>query len=346
MTSIQVCDMPLGRLGNAIFRYLSSTVFMLIYGGNRVYNIRYDDGNKIYDGDKVYHTDYNGTNFNNTNYGNNRVYDTNCGGKSVNKNFVVRSVYDVKFLHDNLYNKKYQDTDVIILDDVFYLDWKKNVLNNNIKPIKLKKYLFFGYFQHDDILTSYKNELIEHMRNNQNDLLITDGNNDNITEYNYPVTTYRVKDILTTDKQFNKYDIVFHLRLEDFITHNIVMNPNSLIKLLDNHKRDKICFVVNQFTTILEKKYIAFFTKKYNIVIESNDVIQDFHIMKNAKILCCSCSTLSWLAAFFSETVELVYFPNYDNTRLHETFKKPIDDTVLYEFSNCSIEELDKILYE
>jgi hypothetical protein len=280
MNSIQICDMPQGRLGNAIFRYLASTIFLLNYGGNRVYDINYDDPKKI------------------------------------------------------------------IVDDIFYLKWKNNLLYNNIKPVQINKYLFLGYFQHDDILTKYKNELIKHIQNNPNDLLITDGNNNNITNYKYPVTSYKVEQILTTDKPFNKYDIVFHLRLEDFITYGFVMNPNSLIKLLDNHKNEKICFVVNKIQTKLEEKYIEFFTKKYNIVVESNDIIQDYHIMKNAKILGCSCSTISWIASFFSETVELVYFPNYNNNRLHETFKKPIDNTVLYEFSNCSIEELNKILDE
>jgi len=101
--------------------------------------------------------------------------------------------------------------------------------------------------------------------------------------------------------------------------------------------------------TKLEEKYIDFFMKRYNIVLESNDVITDYHIMKNAKILCCSCSTLSWAAAFFSETVELVYFPNYEYTdgndgRYHERFKKPIENTVLYDFDKCSQETLETIL--
>jgi hypothetical protein len=280
MNKIQICDIPQGRLGNAIFRYLASTIFLLKYNGERVYNINYGDPN------------------------------------------------------------------IITVNDNFFITWKNNLLYNKVKPIKINKYLFSGYFQHDDILRSYKNELINHIKNNPNDLLITDGNKNEITGYNHFVTTYKVEQLLSTDMPFNKYDIVFHLRLEDFITYGLVMNPNSLIKLLDNHKNDNICFVVNKIKTKLEEKYIEFFTKKYNIVIESNDVIQDYHIMKNAKILCCSCSTLSWMAAFFSETVELVYFPNYNNNRIHETFKKPINNTILYEFSQCSIEELNNILNE
>jgi hypothetical protein len=156
--------------------------------------------------------------------------------------------------------------------------------------------------------------------------------------------------LIAAAEKLNKiYEIVFHLRLEDFITLSHVMNPESLSKILDNYKDKQICFVVNKITTKLEEKYIDFFMKRYDIVLESNDVITDYHIMKNAKILCCSCSTLSWIAAFFSVTVELVYFPNYEYShgnedRYHERFKKPIENTVLYDFDKCSPETLETIL--
>jgi hypothetical protein len=263
---INIYDLPHGRLGNAIFRYLSSTIFILIYGGNR---------------DFTQYTDF--------------------------------------------YHR---------ITDEFYLDWKNKLLYNNyLIHVENNNYVFDGYFQHDDILQKYKYQLIEYIKKNPTHLLIT---HDNVK--------YNTINLITPINSFNKYNIVFHLRLEDFIQYNLVMNPKNLIEILDNYKNEQICFVVNQITTEIEKKYIEFFTKKYNIIIESNDVITDFHIMKNAKILCCSCSTLSWCAAFFSETVELVYFPNYDMVRLHETFKKPIENTILYETSRCSIEELTSII--
>ena len=72
----------------------------------------------------------------------------------------------------------------------------------------------------------------------------------------------------------------------------------------------------------------------------------DFTIMRNAKTLVCSCSTLSWAASFLSETVEKVYMPNYNNPgRIHETYKQPIQNTILYDFENCSKEKLLEILY-
>jgi len=282
---MSVCDKPQGRLGNAIFRYLASSVFSIVYNLERKYDIQSNENTFL--------------------------------------------VTDFNFIH-----------------------WKDYVLSAGI-PDNLSRslnYVFQGFFQHEDILKKYKNELIKHIENNPEDLIITDGNVGNINEFNYPQKAYKAINLLKPITNINKnYEIVVHLRLEDFITLDLSMNPESLTKILDVYKDKQICFVVNKITTKLEEKYIDFFMKRYNIVLESNDVITDYHIMKNAKILCCSCSTLSWAAAFFSETVELVYFPNYEYTdgndgRYHERFKKPIENTVLYDFDKCSQETLETIL--
>ena len=128
------------------------------------------------------------------------------------------------------------------------------------------------------------------------------------------------------------------------------MNPLSVKKIIDNlvseYPNETICFVLNSPKTEIENKYINFLTKNLsNYKIESNDVITDFTIMRNAKTLICSCSTLSWAASFLSETVEKVYMPNYNNPdRIHETFKQPISNTVLYDFEKCSREKLLEII--
>ena len=99
-----------------------------------------------------------------------------------------------------------------------------------------------------------------------------------------------------------------------------------------------------RWTSELELRYIEYLHANFNITIESNDIITDYHIMKNAKTLVCSCSTISWLAAFFSETIQQVYMPNYPSRFLHETFRKPINNTVLYEYKTCSKSELEAFL--
>jgi hypothetical protein len=161
--------------------------------------------------------------------------------------------------------------------------------------------------------------------------------------------TYNAIDLVNFES-CNKYNIVIHLRLEDFIEISHAINPDVIKIILDeiilNYPNETICFVLNSPKSDIEKKYINYLTKNLkNYKIESNDVITDFAIMRNSRILVCSCSTLSWCASFLSNTLEKVYFPNYNNPdRIHETFKQPISNTILYEFDKCSKEELLDIL--
>jgi hypothetical protein len=226
------------------------------------------------------------------------------------------------------------------LDDNSFIIWMNDVLNS-LPPCNLNlnnSILFDGYYQHDKIFVKYKNEIIRFILNNP-DLIIKTHNND----------SYKVIDFINYPLQ-KHYNIVVHLRLEDFIEISQVINPNSIKivieELISNYPDEQICFVLNKPTSELEIKYVQFFTSKYsNIVIESNDVITDYTIMKNAKILVCSCSTLSWAASLLSTTLEKVYVPNYSQVNgSHQTFKKPIENTVLYDIQTCNISDLNNIL--
>ena len=81
-----------------------------------------------------------------------------------------------------------------------------------------------------------------------------------------------------------------------------------------------------------------------SIKIESNDVIKDFQIMKNANILICSCSTLSWCASLFSNNLQKLYIPNYNNNRIYETFLKPIENIEKYNIKLLNTQELEFLL--
>lgn len=233
-----------------------------------------------------------------------------------------------------------------MMTDESFLEWSNNILLHRVIPHigKDTSFMFYGFFQHDKIFYKYKKELINWIITHPNDLLYTDGNFENINYYNYNQTSYKVLHLLINPHVQKLYNVVVHLRLEDFINNNDVIHPISIKKILDELNEKDICFVVNKPKTELENKYIDYFKKYYNITIESNSVIEDYHIMKNARILVCSCSTLSWVAAFLSERVNLVYFPNYNNNRLHETFKQPIKNTILYEFKKCTKDELTDFL--
>lgn len=252
-------------------------------------------------------------------------------------NILFCIIYDAEIKTENqVYGNKIEIT------DEFFVQWSNDLLNG--KVLHLDKSLicvFSGYFQHDTIYLKYKNEIINYITNNPNIMLTTHFNEN-----------YKAIDLVNY-KLTRTYDIVIHLRLEDFIEISskipFVMNPvciKNIIKEINNDYPEKeICLVLNKPTNELEFKYINFLKKdSNNIIVESNDPITDFNIMKHAKVLVCSCSTLSWSASFMSTTIEKLYFPNYSFSSIHETFKKSIENTILYDFTKCTKDELENIL--
>lgn len=234
-----------------------------------------------------------------------------------------------------------------VVTDQYFLNVMNSFLNGNpIPKIDVNSVILFeGYFQHDKIYTIFKSYITDFILERKNIVLQTDKKE-----------KYNAIDLIqfNLDKE-KQHDIVIHLRLEDFIDISLVMNPNSvkqnIDKILEGNKEAPFCIVLNKPKTKLEGKYLSYLIKEYkNVTIESNDPITDFNIMKHAKTLVCSCSTLSWSASFLSETVETVYMPNRDGHRpncwIWETFKKPIDNTITYNFDNCSIQKLNEILDE
>ena len=269
------------------------------------------------------------------------IYNHNKGrlGNSLFRlfaNIVFLVVYKINFTivndasHQNNYN--------IITDD-YFINFMNRLLNgnpiDNINPNM--NILFNGYYQHDKIYVKCKQHIINYIHNHPEMILKTDKND-----------SYRAIDFVNF-KTEKKYKIVVHLRLEDFIEISLVIDPNSIKDVIDKinkeYNNETICFVLNKPKTELELKYVKFFTEKYNnIVLESNDVITDYTIMREANVLVCSCSTLSWAAAILSNSLEKVYMPNYKNVHgSHQTCKQPILNTELYEMKTCNINELNNI---
>lgn len=226
--------------------------------------------------------------------------------------------------------KKY--TNYYIYKESEFEKWKNFRIKYNY-ALEMKDFIstdmvvFQGCFQYFDILKIYKKQIFHYLREHTEYILTMPDNFNN---------KYYIRDFLITPNIFNKYyDIVVHIRLEDFINIDKIHHPyclenviNNIIVYENNIDKNKICFVCNKITTDLEEKYLNFFKGKYNIIIESNDAITDFHIMKNSKILLCSLSTFSWCAAFFSNTIHRIYFPAYDIDYVYR--EPPIDNVIFY----------------
>ena len=278
---MRVLSVPLGRLGNAIFRYLATITFHIVFGATIIHS-----------------------------------------------------------------TQKLETDPYLLIKDDEYIDWMNDHLRGGTLGLDNDGvYGFLGYFQHDTIYLKYRSQIINYIRTHPKDMLTTDGNNELRSDFNYVPNHYFSDSLLNAPQGFNKYyETVVHLRLEDFIENGAVIHPLYVKQLLENVGATSYCLVMNSPDTELELSYIDYLRKYFNVVIESNDISTDYHIMKNAKTLVCSTSTISWAAAFFSETVQRVYMPNYPANRPHETFRKPIENTIAYNYKTCSKRELEEFL--
>jgi hypothetical protein len=270
----------LGRLGNAIFRYMACAIMCIIT------NTEYSSSYSYYN-------------------------NSNDISDSTNDNF-----------------------NLVLTDDKF-LEVSRFLLTNYPIPVLNKNMIMNGFYQHDSIYKKYKNEIMNFINNHPEHIVITDG----INSGDGNKEAFKMFDILNTPINFKKiYKNVIHLRLEDFVTHNLYLPVERILSLLNkNIITDSICIVCKKPTTKFEFEYIKtitdFLKEKYidiDIKIENNDVLTDYYIMKEAELLICSQSTLVWSAAFFSNKNKICYSPNYIIPGSNMTCKFPTENTILY----------------
>ena len=220
---------------------------------------------------------------------------------------------------------------IINEQDFVYITTTNNLtlLNGN--------YLVGAYYHHDTIYKKYKAQIIDFI--NKNDHIVkTDG----ILAGDGNQQEFLIKNIINTPHNFNKiYDIVFHIRLGDMVNLNLTISLEKILELIENMQistYNSIALVCDKCTNNYEEIFLKTVIKKLQlkfntaIIYESNDVLTDFYIMSNCKVLVCSVSTLSWCAAFFSKTIEKCYMPKHTTsiTNSHCDCYYPIDNTELY----------------
>jgi hypothetical protein len=221
----------------------------------------------------------------------------------------------------------------IQFDDDHFKTWMNNDIQGVCNNIEIPHLLFSGFYQHAEIYKKYRSELISYIRYNPDHYILTDG----ILAGDGQLQQFFVKDLLYKDN-VNIYHTVIHIRLSDHVDLQWYIKVEYILLLLNKISLSQnSCIVIQDCKTDFEREYLQklvdFIFNKYGftIKIESNDVLTDFHIMKNAEVLISSTSTISWAAAFFSDTVKKCYFPDYSSTIYPDsTCKYPIDNTELY----------------
>jgi hypothetical protein len=219
------------------------------------------------------------------------------------------------------------------INDDQYIEWMNSIMQGILPPLRQDAtYFLTGYYQHDALIKKHKAQIIEYIKAHPEDRLYD----------HFGVIYHLSRDIIMLDNPCKKYDIALHLRLEDFVGIGMIMQPKCISDVLDQIRAkwgsgdSKVALVLNAPTTEFENKYVDYFRKLYGdwLVVESNDVVTDYHILKNARVLVSSMSTLCWIAALMSDTLEELYFPDYKRIEGygwgHQTVYKPIENTIHY----------------
>lgn len=311
-----------GRLGNAIFRYLLCAILSV---KNNLKYILDEDFNKYifykgYDhfGDDIFYSKKSIEEMK-------TIADNNIDVTCFNtlgffKNNVLINLESNNYINMNnnegLYFKNYTLLKDENMNKILNTDISTNILLSNMDD----------YFQ-SNVYLQYKNNILEYMENNKNHYIKTAEN-----------IKYQIKDIIEDYKE-SRYDIAIHIRLGDFkdrIDYIDYIYYERLFNSFKLFKNKKICIVTETPKNDNEHEFINkctnwFIDKKYDITVESNDVITDFNIMKQVETLFCSMSTLSWCAAFLSKKIKVCYMPNYNfKERKYLTFRTPIENTFFY----------------
>jgi GR25 family glycosyltransferase involved in LPS biosynthesis len=198
-----------------------------------------------------------------------------------------------------------------------------------------------GFFQFGHLYLHYKPQILKYMEQHQFEHYIQTDLREKILMRDLLEDMH-----LPPEKQ---YDIAIHIRLGDFkgrpdyIEEEYYLALFQKIDFCENNK--KVCLLfdptIKTGDCVFIENCLAWFKQRdLPVTIESNNVLIDFNIMKQVKILVCSMSTLAWTAAYLSKRIEQCYMPDYNFYQLADRaafyFKKPIENTILYPVKTTS----------
>lgn len=238
----------------------------------------------------------------------------------------------------------------LIITDELFSDWANILLNNSLIEYPINNFEFNGYYQHDHIYIKYKQQFLDYINSNKEYILSMDNPDINILngavlEAPSKNINIQLQDLIGIPPVLEfKYNTAIHLRIEDFLHIGLGMNPLSIDFVLEKCERPFI-FVHKPIYNELDTKYIQYFKTKYpDAFFYDGDLIDCYNILRNSKILVCSQSTLSWIAAFFNEIHTKIYMPRNPQNCSHQTFQYPSDKTEIYNYENLSPQQLNMLV--
>jgi hypothetical protein len=205
-----------------------------------------------------------------------------------------------------------------------------------------------GYFQYDKIYLQNKDYILDFIEQHKNEHLVRTDNETYLTKY-------IIDDMLLEPAKI--YENVIHIRLGDFNGRPDFIETEYMLQLFATVKEifyKKTAIVIETPTSDVDINYlntILDWFKENSIpipVIESNDMLTDYNIIKQAKTVISSMSTLCWAAAYFSKSLEKIYMPNYNffdiEDRKNGYFKTPIENTILYNVKTTKFADIKVVI--
>ena len=342
---------PLGRLGNAIFRYMSCVIY--IKNNPKLKYILDSDFAKLQLHPYTYYKglDFGGNDITCDSTKTKQLCDANLDADGYNTLGYIKHNIDVSKLESNNWINQ-QSGHGLYVKNMKIIDFKSyfKYIENN-KTI-LDKHIFmdgWGFHQYDVIYLENKEFILNYIEQHKNEHIIKTDTN----------VTFLMKDIvddIVLDAE-KIYENVIHIRLGDFngrIDFIELEYRTRVFEQVHDIFNNKTAIIIEPPTSELDKQYLLQcldWFKERNLPIpkvESNNLMTDFNIMKQSKILISSMSTLCWTAAYFSKTLEQCYMPNYNffgnKERIYQYFKKPIPNTILYDVKTTQFQNLKVIL--
>jgi hypothetical protein len=331
---------PSGRLGNAIFRYMACAIVNTM-NPELEYTLLAD-----FQPSSENFTYYPGFDQEGCDFYNFRTKDIPAMEKEAMKETRIMGYNTLGYFKHTIDLEKLTTNVYINKDNGHGLYVKKNLIltDENFFAMFYKKLEYFhvsmeGFFQFGYIYLKYKPQILRYMEQHKHEHIIQTDRNER----------FLMRDILDDMSLEKQYDMAIHIRLGDFngLPHFIEVEYYLALfsSLLPQMQEKRICLVYQGSQSLVDAEYIErclqwFRENNLPITIESNSLLVDFNIMKQAKILICSMSTLSWTAAYLSKHIQQCYMPNYNwqGTKLNIIFfHKPIENTILYNVKTSPI---------
>ena len=240
-----------------------------------------------------------------------------------------------------------QPNEIYIDDDTFLRLFNENNFKFKNIPSFESNIVFSGYFQHNYILKHYKESILEFIKKNPNQRIHTC----NMIGASFK-SEILFKDYLPS-LELTDEDLVVHFRLEDRVVDVIidsnaafVMSPHDYDKLLLNNTYKNIYWVMCKPRHDIEHRYIQYMINKWGGIYKEQSIEEDMCLMRKARNIICSRSTISIISSAYSISEQNAFMVNVPKSDkyTHETNTNLHDNTELYDYTKCTLSDLEKIL--